>query len=181
MKKNILYIAASIDGRIAEPNGGTEWLLEFPITKEMNCGYSEFINSVDTIIMGGRSYREVLNMEIIGNYKNQQIYVVTRGWTEKAANNVDFITDNVIDHIRQLRDSKGKNIWLFGGGELTSMLLAADMVDEMIIIHIPVILGKGISLFPNNPQESKWSLTECISYDNGVHKVIYQYSEQKNR
>ena len=173
MKKIILYIAASIDGRIAEPDGGTEWLSEFPITEEMNYGYKEFIYSVDTIIMGGRSYREVLNMEIIGHYKDQQIYVVTRGWTEKAANNVSFITDNVIDRIRQLRYGAGKNIWLFGGGALTSMLLAADLVDEMQICYIPVILGNGIPLFPVQPKESKWVLNKSIAYNSGILKVDY--------
>ena len=172
MKKIILYIAASIDGRIAEPDGGTEWLSEFHITEEMNYGYKEFIDSVDTIIMGGRSYREVLNMEIIEHYKDQQVYVVTRGWTE-AANNVKFITNKVIDNIRQLRDSKGKNIWLFGGGELISMLLSADLVDEMQICYVPVILGDGIPLFPVQPKESKWVLTKSIGYNSGILKADY--------
>ncbi len=74
----------------------------------MNYGYNEFTASVDTIIMGGRSYREVLNMDIIGHYKDQQIYVVTRGWTERTVDNVDFITDNVIDRIRELRNGEGR-------------------------------------------------------------------------
>ena len=174
MKKIILYIAASIDGRIAEPDGGTEWLSEFPITKEMNYGYNEFIDSVDAIIMGGRSYREVLNMEMIEHYKNRQIYVVTRGWAEKAANNVNFITDNIIDHIRQIRDGAGKNIWLFGGGELISMLLAADLIDEMCITYIPIILGKGVPLFPTQPKESKWKLIDSITSNSDVLIVKYR-------
>ena len=173
MKKIILYIAASLDCKIAEPNGGSEWLSEFPITEEINYGYKEFIDSVDTIIMGGRSYREVLNMEIIGHYKDQQIYVVTRGWTEKSTNNVNFITNNVIDNIQQLRNGAGKNIWLFGGGVLTSMLLAANLIDEMQICYIPVILGNGIPLFPEQPTESKWKLKESKVYDSGILKVDY--------
>ncbi len=124
--------------------------------------------------MGGKSYREVLNMEAIGHYKNQQIYVVTHGWTEKMTDNVDFITDNIIDRIKQLRNGEGKDIWLFGGGELTAMLLAADLVDEMQICYIPVILGKGIPLFPEQPKESKWKLTECKPYDSGVLTTGYK-------
>lgn len=93
---------------IAEAEGSTEWLEDYPITEEMNYGYNEFTASVDTIIMGGRSYREVLNMDIIGHYKDQQIYVVTRGWTERTVDNVDFITDNVIDRIRELRNGEGR-------------------------------------------------------------------------
>jgi dihydrofolate reductase len=174
MKKIILYIAASIDGYIADTHGTVEWLEDFPITEEMNYGYKEFVASVDTVLMGGRSYREVLNMEAIGHYKNQQIYVVTHGWTEKMTDNVNFITDNIIDHIRELRNDNGKNIWLFGGGELTAMLLAADLVDEMQISYIPVILGKGIPLFPEQSQKSKWKLAENTAYNSGILMVKYE-------
>ena len=174
MKKIILYIAASIDGYIAEAEGSTEWLEDYPITEEMNYGYNEFTASVDTIIMGGRSYREVLNMDIIGHYKDQQIYVVTRGWTERTVDNVDFITDNVIDRIRELRNGEGKNIWLLGGGKLTAILLEADLIDEMRICYIPVILGEGIPLFPKQPKESKWKLIESKTYNYKVLVVEYQ-------
>lgn len=174
MKKIILYIAASIDGYIADRHGTVEWLEDFPITSEMNYGYDEFMASIDSILMGGRSYREVLNMEAIGHYKNQQIYVVTRGWTEKMTDNVDFITDNIIDRIKQLRDSDGKNIWLFGGGKLTAMLLEADLVDEMQISYIPVVLGKGIPLFPEQAKKSKWELMGSATYNSGILKVDYK-------
>ena len=173
MKKIILYIVASIDGRIAEPDGGFEWVSEFLITKDVNYGYKEFMASIDTIIMGGRSWRELSNMDAMGAYAGKAIYVVSRhdwGKTE----NTKFITENVIEHITALRNEPGKDIWLFGGGELLSVLLAADLVDEMRIAYIPVILGKGIPLFPDQPKESKWVLTDSKSYSSGVVTVKYQ-------
>lgn len=173
MKKIILYIAASIDGRIAEPDGGIEWLSEFPITKEMNYGYKEFMASIDTIIMGGRSWRELSNMDAMGAYADKAVYVVSRhDWGEKG--NIKFITENVIKRIVDMRNETGKDIWLFGGGELVSMLLAADLVDEMQIAYIPVILGKGISLFPEQAKESKWELIESKNYSSGIIMVEYQ-------
>ncbi|MDR0660218.1 MAG: dihydrofolate reductase family protein [Prevotellaceae bacterium] len=176
MKKIILYIAASIDGRIAEPDGDIEWLSEFPITKEMNYGYKEFIASIDTIIMGGRSWRELSNMDAMGAYTNKSVYVVSRyDWREKG--NIKFITENVIERIVDLRNETGKDIWLFGGGELVSMLLAADLVDEMRIAYIPVVLGKGVPLFPGQPKESKWELIESRSYSSGIIMVEYQKKE----
>jgi len=72
------------------------------------------------------------------------------------------------------REKNGKDIWLVGGGELITMLLNQDLMDEMIITYIPVILGNGISLFPNNPKESKWGLKDNTSYNNGVLQVIYK-------
>jgi dihydrofolate reductase len=173
MKKIILYIAASIDGRIAEPDGGIEWLSEFPITNEMNYGYKEFMASIDTIIMGGRSWRELSNMDAMGAYADKTVYVVSRhNWGDNE--NVNFITENVIKQITNLRNEPGKNIWLFGGGELLSMLLAADLVDEMQIAYIPVILGEGIPLFPKQPKESKWELIENRNYSSGIMMVEYQ-------
>ncbi|MDR3057837.1 MAG: dihydrofolate reductase family protein [Prevotella sp.] len=173
MKKIILYIAASIDGRIAEPDGGIEWLSEFPITNEMNYGYKEFMASIDTIIMGGRSWRELSNMDAMGAYTDKTVYVVSRhNWGDNE--NVNFITESVIEQIANLRNEPGKDIWLFGGGELVSMLLAADLVDEMQIAYIPVILGEGIPLFPKQPKESKWKLIENRNYSSGIMMVEYQ-------
>lgn len=173
MKKIILYIAASLDGRIAEPDGGIEWLSEFPITEEMNYGYKEFMASIDTIIMGGRSWRELSNMDAMGAYADKTIYVVSRhDWGEKE--NIKFITENIIGRIDDLRNEPGKNIWLFGGGELVSMLLAADLVDKMQIAYIPVILGKGVSLFPEQPKESKWDIESSELHNSGILKVDYK-------
>lgn len=71
--------------------------------------------------------------------------------------NVKLITENIIETISELRNQEGKNIWIVGGGELTSMLLAVDLIDEIRITYIPVILGNGIPLFPDHPKESNGS------------------------
>lgn len=173
MKKIILYIAASIDQRIAEPDGGTEWLNEYPIDEELHFSYKEFFTSIDTILMGGRSWREISNMDALGAYSDKTIYVVSRyDWGEEK--NLKFITENVIEHIATLRNKVGKDIWLFGGGELTSLLLTSDLIDEMRIVYLPVILGKGISLFPTQYKESKWKLIESKYYSSGALMAWYQ-------
>lgn len=173
MKKIILYIAASLDQRIAEPDGGIEWLSEFPITEELNYGYKEFMASIDTIVMGGRSWREMSNMDAMGAYADKAVYVVSRqNWGERE--NIKFITENIAERITTLRNKQGSDIWLFGGGELISMLLAADLIDEMRITYIPVLLGQGISLFPEQTKISRWKLSESKLYGNGALQVIYQ-------
>lgn len=119
MKKIKLYIAASLDGYIARHDGDLDWLIEdYPITPDCNYGYNDFFESIDTVIMGGRTYRDIICMDAVWPYKDKTTYVV-------------------------------------------------------IITYIPVILGNGISLFPNNPKESKWSLAENKGYKNGVLQVIY--------
>jgi dihydrofolate reductase len=173
MKKIILYIAASLDQRIAEPDGGLEWLTEFPNPEKTDYGYKDLLASVDTVIMGGRTYREFLNMDIIWPYSQQMAYVVSHhNWGEKK--NVSFIIENVIETISELRNQEGKDILLVGGSELISMLLTVDLIDEMQICYVPVILGKGISLFHEQNKESKWKLIASKGYESGVLKVDYK-------
>lgn len=173
MKKIILYIAASLDQRIAEPDGSLDWLTEFPNPEKTDYGYKDLLASVDTVIMGGKTYRELLNMDVIWPYPNQQTYVVSHHeWSKQE--NVSFITGNIIETISELCNRDGKNIWLVGGGELVSMLLAADLIDEMQICYIPLILGRGIPLFPEQRATSKWTLCESKTYSNGVFFTTYQ-------
>lgn len=173
MKKIILYIAASLDQRIAEPDGSLEWLTGVPNPQKTNNEYKDLLDSVDTVLIGGRTYRELLNMEVIWPYQEQMTYVVSRhNWGDE--DNIHFITNNIIENISALRNELGKDILLVGGGELTSMLLAADLVDEMRITYIPVILGNGIPLFPEQSKESKWELIKCKNYSSSIVKVEYQ-------
>ncbi|HCC50923.1 MAG TPA: riboflavin biosynthesis protein RibD [Porphyromonadaceae bacterium] len=173
MKKIILYIAASLDQRIAEPDGSLDWLSEFSNSEKIDSGYTDPFNEVDTIIMGGKTYRELLSMDAIWPYPNLHTYVVSHHkWN--AQENVCFITENIIETIAELRNREGKDIWLVGGGGLISILLAADLIDEMRITYMPVILGKGIPLFPEQPKESKWTLLESKSHTNGILEVKYQ-------
>lgn len=76
MKKIILYIAASLDQRIAEPGGGLEWLTGCPNREKTDYGCKNLSASVDTVIMGGRTYREIMNMDVIWPYSEQMAY----GW-----------------------------------------------------------------------------------------------------
>lgn len=175
MKKIILYIAASLDQRIAEPGGELDWLTGFQNPEKTDYGYKELSASVDTVIMGGRTYREILNMDVIWPYSEQTAYVVSHHEWE-AKENIRFITENIIETISELHNQEGKYIWLVGGGELISMLLAADLIDEMQICYFPIILGKGISLFPEQNKESKWEIIKTKVYDSGVLKVDYQKS-----
>jgi dihydrofolate reductase len=173
MKKIKLYIAASIDGYIAQSNGDLDWLTEYPINSETNYGYNDFFESIDTIVMGGRTYRDILCMDVVWPYTNKMTYVITHN-PMRTKENIHFITDNIVETISQLRKEKGKNIWLVGGGEIIAMLLNEDLIDEMIITYIPVILGNGIPLFPNNPKESAWILKKNASYKNGAIQVLYE-------
>lgn len=171
MKKLKLYITASLDGYIAPPDGDLDWLIGYPVPSKE--GHKNFLDSVDTVIMGGRTYSTFIYMDILWPYKDKTVYVVTRNTIIKREN-VNFITENVIDTISELKKENGKDIWLVGGAELTSLLLDNNLIDEMIITYIPETLEKGIPLFSQTPEEKSWILKENITYDNNAVRKTYQ-------
>lgn len=174
MKKIRLYIAASIDGFIARSNGELDWLTEFPNPIKTDYGYSEFINSIDTVIMGGRTYDSILSMDVTWPYRDKESYIITRrSLPTIPENTIKMISEDIINKIIELREKVGKDIWLVGGGELISLLINNNLVDEMIITHIPVLLGSGISLLSDIKTESEWKAVSSKIFDNGVVQTRY--------
>lgn len=175
MKKKIkLYIAVSLDGYIARPDGNLDWLTKYPMPTGTEYGYKDLMDSIDTIIMGGKTYRAVLDMDFEWPYSDKACYIVShRNTNLTPTKNVKFITENVVETVKALKQQDGKDIWLVGGGQVITLLLNHDLVDEMQICYIPVILGNGIPLFPNQPKESTWKFAGSEAYDSGIVKITY--------
>ena len=175
MRRIILYIATSIDGYIATPDGGVEWLNEVPNPTNEDHGYKDLLASVDTVLMGGKTYHEIIGFGIPWPYKDKKSYVVSRRDSNVTPNeNVRFITEDVIAGISELKSENGKDIWLVGGGELTAMLLNANLIDELQLCIAPTILGNGIPLFPGKTKESQWKLANSKVFSTGLLLSTYQ-------
>jgi Dihydrofolate reductase len=171
MKKITLYITSSLDGYIAPMDGDFDWLIGLPVPSKEE--HKIFLDSVDTVILGGNTYRGLFCMDILWPYKNCNCYVVTHNPAFEKEN-VIFITDKVIETIIQLKKEEGKNIWLVGGGKLTALLHEHKLIDEIIVTQISETLGKGIPLFSDRLKESEWLLKEQVSYDINAVKKVYE-------
>lgn len=144
-RKIVLYLAMSLDGYIAAEDESLEWL--FQGDGQGDNGYSDFIETIDTIIMGKRTYDWVIkHIEGEFPYRNKECYVFTKS-TLPATEHVQFINQDVRNVINKLKKQAGKNIWLMGGGELASSFFQEGLIDEFIITIAPTILGSGIPLF----------------------------------
>lgn len=145
-KRNlVLFIASSLDGYIATKDESLEWL--YHVEGEGDNGYSEFYHTVDTILMGKRTYNWIMNQNLKEfPYKNKECYVFSRSFAENTED-VKFVNDDVLNFVNQLKSENGKNIWIVGGGELLHSLIKEKLVDELIITVAPILLGKGIPLF----------------------------------
>ena len=155
-RKLVLYIAASLDGYIATQDDSLEWLFE--TEGEGNNGYSEFISTVNTILMGRRTYDWLIEKEK-GNfpYKNKECYVFSK--SQKGRNeNVEYIDQDVVEFTNKIKKQDGANIWLVGGGVLLHSFIKERLVDEFIITIAPTLLGHGIPLFRETDVEIELKL-----------------------
>lgn len=174
MRKVVLYIATSLDNYIAKPDGGTDWLHtpEFAIPNE-DYGYGKLIESIDTTLMGNNTYRQVESFEGPFPYADKTNFVFTRSQSNIDNDHVSFISGDVADFVRKLKESEGKNIWLIGGGQINSILLDNDLIDSLILTLIPTTLGDGIPLFSGKSNQMKFELVESKSYDSGLIQLTY--------
>jgi dihydrofolate reductase len=142
-KKIILYIAMSLDGYIADESGDVGWLEEYINIEDTE--YDEFYETIDTVIMGRKTYDQVLSF---GEYPYQNVksyvYSNTRTGIDE---NVEYIRTASIDLVKSLKQQSGKHTWLIGGADLIHDFIENDLIDEYQITILPVILGNGIPLF----------------------------------
>jgi dihydrofolate reductase len=173
MRKVVLYIATSIDNFIARKDGSVDWLDKTPNPNNLDYGYHSFYKSIDTILMGNATYREVLSFDIPFPYPDKTNYVFTR--TPIADNSdVRYITGDISAFVKQLKEQQGTDIWLVGGGEINTLLMDHDLIDEIIITRIPTILGEGIPLFAGAPHESELALERLEDFGNGIIQMMYK-------
>ncbi len=147
-RKVVLFIAMSLDGYIATKNDSLDWL--FKVEGEGDNGYSEFFETVDTIVMGKRTYDWIMEHEN-GKfpYKNKECFVFTRSSMENTPN-VKFVNEDTLDFTTKLKNEEGKNIWVVGGGELLHSFIEEKVIDELILTVAPTLIGNGIPLFKEN-------------------------------
>lgn len=165
-RKLVLFIAQSLDGYIATKEESLEWL--FKVEGEGDNGYSEFLATIDTIFMGKRTY-DWLMTEVKGDfpYKEQQCYVFSRTPLEDTEY-VSFINGDIVGFTSKLKEQKGKNIWMVGGGDLLHTFLKEKLVDELFLTIAPTIIGEGIPLFKEGDYQLDLSLKGTRTFNQFV-------------
>jgi len=168
MRKVILYIATSLDGYIAGPNHELDWLFH-----DNDYGYTEFYNSVDTTLMGNETYKQILTFGDFP-YKGKENFVFTRNPNLQDDNNVKYIAGHISEFVKKIKKENGKNIWLIGGGQINSLLLKENLIDEIIISIHPLLLGDGISLFPGIENPKLFKMTDYKDFPSGLVQIQYE-------
>ena len=169
-----IYIATSLDGYIAKPNDDLGFLKLVEKEGE-DYGYAKFTATIDTIILGRKTYDWVLKEIGTSHYDNGQrtVYVITR--TERPdVGKTRFYTGNLAELVAQLKSENGKNIYCDGGAEIINELLMNYLVDEFIISVIPVLVGNGTRLFKDGRPEQQLELVNTKTFDTGLIQLHYR-------
>ena len=177
MRKIILYIASSLDSYIAREDGSIDWLLS-----DSDYGYTKFYNSIDTILVGRKTYDQSLTFDEYP-FKGKKVYVFSHGDTEnkeKSCEDVEYINEDIPGFVRHLIQESSfgkKDIWLLGGGEIVSILLNANLIDEVIVSIHPIVLGKGVPLFSNIRKQVELQLLESTPFTSGLMQICYKVAK----
>lgn len=170
-RKIMLFIATSLDGYIATEDDSLEWL--FKVEGEGDNGYSAFYDTVDTVIMGRRTYDWLLEQELESfPYEGKACYVFSRT-VNQDSEHVQFFSGDVVNFTNQLKNKEGKNIWVIGGGDLIHSFIHNKLVDEIIVTVSPVLIGKGIPLFKELNFETELTL-KSINRFNQFAELHYE-------
>ena len=157
----IYYVAASLDGFIATPEGGIDWLKPFEGTGE-DYGYGEFYATIEAVLLGRVTYDQCLQFP-------EWPYAGKPYWVFSRANG------NTPSSVIAEMEARGlRRAWLVGGGKLAAAFRAERLITEHIVSIVPVLLGAGIPLFDGRGPRDELRLVGSRSYPNGIVQVRYE-------
>ncbi len=143
---------------------------------------ADFFSSIDTAIMGRKTYDVALKMGGGGSGGSKMAtYVMSRTLPPGERDGMIFTNQPPAVLLAQLRKGKGKDIWLMGGGELGRDFLKADLVDELYLGVVPVLLGEGIPLFPSGFPQRDFALMENKTFSKGLIALKYKRVRVKTK
>jgi dihydrofolate reductase len=174
MRKVILGVAMSLDGFIEGPNGEYDWCFT-----DQDYGMSAFFKRIDAIFMGRKSYEvsksaNAQSPEGGNPWKGITTYVFSNSMKTLDGPDLELISGDTIGAARKLKEKKGKDIWLFGGAELTTSLMNESLVDELWLSIHPVLLGAGKPMFQNLGTRKNLKVTQHQVYNTGLVQVCYE-------
>lgn len=171
MTQLIYYVAVSLDGFIAPPEGGVDWLDPYNTVSE-DYGFWEFYKTIDALIEGSKTYEQALTF---GEWPHpgKPCWVVTGRKFESKQPEVHFTSITPVELVQHLSAQGHKRIWLVGGSQLASSFRAAGLITEYVLSIIPVFLGAGRPLFASSGAIENLRLVESKSYPSGLVQVRY--------
>jgi len=172
-RKIIVHIATSADGYIARADGSLEWLTSRPKPKGFY-GIAAFMKSVDTMILGRKTYEAGLRLGGKFDSGGRTIVFSRQAPPANIPASVEFVDHPIAPFVRRLREQPGKDIWLMGGGDLIASFLDQRAIDEFVLTMTPVFIGDGIPLIARRHRQLPLDLLSTQSFEDGVVQLHYR-------
>ena len=169
----IVHIGTSADGYIARPDGDLEWLTSRP-APEGFYGMSDFMKSVDTKLLGRKTFEASLRMGAKFDGTDRYIVFSRNAPPDDAPAGVEFVNGGIGPFVSRLREKPGKDIWLMGGGDLIASFLDENAIDEFVISVAPVFIGDGIRLIAGGHRHVPLELSSVERFDDGLVQLRYR-------
>lgn len=174
-KKNSVFIATSLDGYIADRNGGIDWLHSVPNPDNEDMGYTDFIRNIDALVMGRKTFETVCAFDMDWPY-NIPVFVLSNTLDEipQSLKEKAFLIKGSVNEILEVIHGKGYHRLYIDGGVTIQNFLKEDRIDELILTNIPMILGGGYPLFSALPHELAFELVESNIFLNQLIQNHYR-------
>lgn len=159
--KNRVFIATSLDGFIADSNGGIEFLDAVPEMNQIDSGYAAFMEKTDALLMGRHTFETVLSFGIDWPYE-KMVFVLSTSLTtipEELKGKVQLVSGTLQQVMEEIHGLGFNSLYIDGGRTIQSFL-SEDLIDEMVITVIPILLGSGIPLFGAIPNPLQFTCFE---------------------
>jgi dihydrofolate reductase len=169
MKRLRYNVATSLDGFIARHDGAYDW-----IVTDTSIDFAALYREFDTLIMGRRTYDLVRSQGDANPVKSMKTFVVSRTLRPEEHPAITVLSDRVVEQVARLKEERGKDIWLFGGGELFRTLLEAGLVDGIELALMPVLIGEGIPVLAGAGDSPPLALSSCRTLPSGIVMLSYE-------
>lgn len=170
------YVATSVDGLISDASGGVDWLRPF---FEIDYGFHGFLNSIDTVLMGRRTYERLLNSTKTNPYEGKRFVVLSH--LRSNGPHADLFWSGPLRGLMVRLEAMGsKSIWIVGGGSVAGTFLESGLLDEVQQFVMPLVLGSGTPLFGPVREMIPLHLKTSRSFSNGVLQLHYITDEGRS-
>jgi dihydrofolate reductase len=156
MRRVRYSVAATLDGFIADPDGGYDWII-----MDESIDFAAMFEEFDTFVMGRKTWEVSAPTEFGDMFGGKEVVVFSRTLTGPPRPGVRIVNASPADTVRELKQKPGKDIWLFGGGSMFRTLVDADLVDTVEVAIMPVLLSQGVPLLAPGARITGMKLDKC--------------------
>ena len=164
-------IAASLDGKVADAQGEVSWLAPY---EGLDLGMEAFLRGIGTVVMGRRTYEQVMGFGVPWPYSGKAAYVMARGVMGGLPDGARAWAHGAAALVPRLR-AEALDVWVVGGPEVLADFIATGVLDSLTLFVMPVVLGEGVALWRPETGGTGLELADAALVGDGVVRLDYRF------